>query len=291
MNDDLEMGMWDREYPTEQELVDQQNSINNIADNYDDEFYEDFIEEYENEDQVFEEKSIMDKATIRLDQGRLYSMLLEHDLFDGVDALPESIANVQKEIKGFIMERLEILLGMKSEKPEIQQVIQDTPFSDLEVQVLKRVASKMSKGMTERVVNVEPKINELNTVKKQNPVSKLNTLTKSKQSTKTIKKTNNVVKTKKPIKQKKKLVRHESELVKKSDKEELGFMERFKGKSLEEANEIVAQRHRRPVPKTNINQEAINSYYTQKVAVADTKMSDYGKLMKMAALQKAQQKG
>jgi hypothetical protein len=26
-------------------------------------------------------------------------------------------------------------------------------------------------------------------------------------------------------------------------------MERFKGKSIEEANEIVAQRHKRPVPK------------------------------------------
>ena len=68
-------------------------------------------------------------------------------------------------------------------------------------------------------------------------------------------------------------------------------MDRFKGKSLEEANEIVAQRHRRPVPKTNINQDAVNSYYSQKVAMQDTKMSDFGRIMKMAALQKAQQKG
>ena len=69
------------------------------------------------------------------------------------------------------------------------------------------------------------------------------------------------------------------------------IISRFKGKSLEEANEIVAQRHRRPIPKVKIDQDAVNSYYTQKVAIADTKMSDYGKLMKMAALSKAQQKG
>ena len=43
--------------------------------------------------------------------------------------------------------------------------------------------------------------------------------------------------------------------------------------------------------KVKIDQDAVNSYYTQKVAIADTKMSDYGKLMKMAALSKAQQKG
>ena len=296
MSNDLEMGMWDREYPSEQELRDKQEAIeNSISYDYDEEFYEDFIEEYDDDE---EEIDTVNEAHVRLEQGRLYNMLINHNLFEGVDADPTAIANVQKQLKDFILEKLEEMLGMRAKK-EAQPVTIQSDFSKLEIQVLKKVASKMSKGMTDSTSNSEPVKNELNTVKKQEPTKRLNSLGGQKnsppKSRKTVKnsppksrkKQAKQVKKKKPVQQ----ISKPDVDIQKSDNEEIGFMDRFKGKSLEEANEIVAQRHRRPVPKTNINQDAVNSYYSQKVAMQDTKMSDFGRIMKMAALQKAQQKG
>lgn len=296
MSNDLEMGMWDREYPSEQELRDKQEAIeNSISYDYDEEFYEDFIEEYDDDE---EEIDTVNEAHVRLEQGRLYNMLINHNLFEGVDADPTAIANVQKQLKDFILEKLEEMLGMRAKK-EAQPVTIQSDFSKLEIQVLKKVASKMSKGMTDSTSNSESVKNELNTVKKQEPTKRLNSLGGQKnsppKSRKTVKnsppksrkKQAKQVKKKKPVQQ----ISKPDVDIQKSDNEEIGFMDRFKGKSLEEANEIVAQRHRRPVPKTNINQDAVNSYYSQKVAMQDTKMSDFGRIMKMAALQKAQQKG
>jgi len=285
MSNDLEMGMWDREYPSEQELRDKQEAIeNNISYDYDEEFYEDFIEEYDDDE---EEIDTVNEAHVRLEQGRLYNMLINHNLFEGVDADPTAIANVQKQLKDFILEKLEEMLGMRAKK-EAQPVTIQSDFSKLEIQVLKKVASKMSKGMTDSTSNSEPVKNELNTVKKQEPTKRLNSLGgQKKQATKNVKKQTKKIKKKRPVQQ----ISKPDVDIQKSDNEEIGFMDRFKGKSLEEANEIVAQRHRRPVPKTNINQDAVNSYYSQKVAMQDTKMSDFGRIMKMAALQKAQQKG
>lgn len=291
---DLEMGMWDREYPSEQQELVDHGELSNYDEKYDDEFYEDFIEEYENEDE--DEISTVNEAHVRLEQGRLYNMLINHNLFEGVDADPVAIANVQKQLKQFILEKLEEMLGMRAKKEdsETQQVIVQSDFNELEIQVLKRVASKMSKGMTDNAPAAPvAKPTELNAVKVKTEQKGLNTLGNNSAKTKPVLKKSQP-KTKKKLRPKHKFQPTSKKLdtdIKKSDNEEIGFMERFKGKSLEEANEIVAQRHKRPVPKVNINQDAINSYYTQKVAMADTKMSDYGKLMKMAALQKAQQKG
>jgi hypothetical protein len=162
-NDDLEMGMWDREYPSEQELAEQQEAIDHgtvpdwdeqYEEEYDDEFYEDFIEEYDEEEEV----NTVNEAHVRLEQGRLYNMLINHNLFEGVDADPTAIANVQRQLKDFILEKLEEMLGMraKKEKSETQQVVVQSDFNELEIQVLKRVASKMSKGMTESAPDPAP---------------------------------------------------------------------------------------------------------------------------------------
>jgi hypothetical protein len=90
----------------------------------------------------------MESARIRLEQGRLYEMLIKHDLFEGVDAIPEAVAKVQKELKEYIVERLEILLGMRAEtqKQQPQQVITPPQFNDVEVQALKMVAAQVTKG-------------------------------------------------------------------------------------------------------------------------------------------------
>lgn len=287
MNDGLEMGFWDREYSSEEELAKTQSALENGVENnltsfdldsFDEDIYEDIIEE---EDEV----SIVNTARIRLEQGRLYEMLIKHDLFEGVDAMPEAIDNVQKEIKTFIMERLEILLGMRAEKEiQTQQIVQTSQFNEMEVQALKQVASRLTKGAS---VNVETNIvkNELNTVKKQNKEIKINKLNSKK--VKNNKRKKITVPKKEQVQISKTSTKNKNpEQIAKKD---IDYLENLKGKTLEEANAMVSQRHRRPIPKTNMNQESINSYYTSKVAVQDSKLSDFGKLMKMAALKKAQQ--
>lgn len=118
---------------------------------YPEEYVEEFQLEQPEEDPLsltHEEESLLGTAMIRLDQARLYEMLVKHDLFEGVQANPIALKAVQKEIKTFIMDRLEILLGLKQEK---FQKNKSSDFNDLEVQTLKDLAFAASKGATRKL--------------------------------------------------------------------------------------------------------------------------------------------
>lgn len=99
------------------------------------------------EDEEEDTAEIMSDANLRLEQGRLYQMILRHDLFGETDADPKAIKNVQREIRKFVRERMETMLGIRQETP--QETIVSFPFNDMEVTVLKMLAYKMSKGATE----------------------------------------------------------------------------------------------------------------------------------------------
>lgn len=107
-----------------------------------------------------EDEELITSARLRLEQGKLYEMLLKHNLFGDVDADPRAVANVQREIKNFIKERLEILLGLKPDprlQPVVSQVQAVGQFTDLEVDLLKRFLAKLSKGATSVVSSPVPK--------------------------------------------------------------------------------------------------------------------------------------
>jgi len=91
-----------------------------------------------------QEHSIMDEAFIRLEQARLYELLSKSDIFDGVQANPKALNNVKRELKDFIMERLQILLGITQPKSTIQpeDIKFELPFSEDEVEYLKFLAKK-----------------------------------------------------------------------------------------------------------------------------------------------------
>lgn len=128
----------DNSYQESQELV-----------QYEDEYVEELEANSLEEDPLSltqEEESLLGTAMIRLDQARLYEMLVKHDLFEGVQANPIALKAVQKEIKSFIMDRLEILLGLKVDK-HIKSNTQGQ-FNDLEVQALKDLAFAATKGAT-----------------------------------------------------------------------------------------------------------------------------------------------
>ena len=105
---------------------------------------------------VYEEEEddisvVMADANLRLEMGRLYQMILENDIFAQTNADPRAIKNVQREIRRLVREKLEIMLGIRQEQPTTQQTIVSSPFNDMEVNALKMLASKITKGATEEV--------------------------------------------------------------------------------------------------------------------------------------------
>lgn len=105
------------------------------------------VEFIEDEDDMSE---VLNDANLRLEQGRLYQMVIEQNIFGETDADPKAIKNVQREIRKFARERMEIMLGMRHESAKEQTVV-SSPFNDLEVVALKTIAAQMSKGATKSV--------------------------------------------------------------------------------------------------------------------------------------------
>lgn len=127
--------------PTEQEFVD--SVIQTMEDGASP------LPEPEEED--FDIAEVLNNANLRLEQGRLYQMIMSSNIFGDTDADPQAIKNVQREIVKFAKERMEIMLGMRHEAPKEQTVV-SSPFNELEVITLKTIAAQMSKGATKNVV-------------------------------------------------------------------------------------------------------------------------------------------
>jgi len=110
--------------------------------------------EYEYEEQSDEEEdfsSLLSDARSRMEQGRLYEMLMDHDIFAGADADEKAIKFVTKQIRMFAKERMEIMLGMRQEAPKVQAFnAADFPFNDIEVAALKDLAYVATKGASSR---------------------------------------------------------------------------------------------------------------------------------------------
>ncbi len=102
---------------------------------------------------IFEEEEedtalLMADAGLRLEQGRLYQMIMTSDIFGETDADIRAIKNVQREIRRFVRDRMEIMLGIRQEQVAQQPAV-SSPFNDMEVAALKMLASKVTKGATE----------------------------------------------------------------------------------------------------------------------------------------------
>src|ERR1035437_9642895 len=88
---------------------------------------------------IFEEEdedmsSVLSDANLRLEQGRLYQMIMNHDMFGETDADPKAIRNVQREMRKFARDRMETMLGMRQEEAVLRTIV-SSPFNDMEVNV------------------------------------------------------------------------------------------------------------------------------------------------------------
>ena len=91
---------------------------------------------------------VLSDARLRLEQGRLYEMVMNNNLFEGTEADDRAVKSVQRAIKKFAKEQMEVMLGMRQAVHAAMPVI-SSPFNELEVTLLKSLAFKMSGGKTE----------------------------------------------------------------------------------------------------------------------------------------------
>lgn len=151
--------------PTEEELAEQEEIDRRLSEELGEEDYsvQGGLQPPEEEEDF---SQILDDARFRLELGRLYEMVMKHNLFEGQGFDPKASEVVQKEIIKFAKERMEIMLGMRQAKQapqEAQQITVASDFNDLEVKVLKEFASKMTQGKS-----ASPEANQV--------ASKLNTI-------------------------------------------------------------------------------------------------------------------
>lgn len=290
-------GIWDEEeYGAGGEPPELPNhfSSNDSYDDSEDELDE-FIDSISSDEQ--NELSTMDKVRLRLEQGRLYEMLIKHDLFEDVDAMPEAVQKVQLEIKQFITERLEVLLGIRAEKETIvQQITSEPQFNDLEVQTLKMVVQKMTNGASLNAPTTKKEPSPINVVKKEAPkeglkkLSVKNNVTPKPTPTPTPtagrplrNRVNKQVKRPTSTPQlKAEFLNKGVENVEEAAKKDIKYIESLEKMSLEEANKIVSQRHSRPKPPpSNVNQDIINSHYKHKVSMNE-EGNTFAQLLKLA---------
>jgi len=159
----------DSDAPSEYELLEEATETEHIADSIDSTPHEvyDFseiddtmIEEIQNESAFnLEETEVSSvyNVRVRLEQARLYEMLINHNLFDGVEASEQAISNVQKEIKDYIITRLELLMGIRQPQQEtINQITVEPTFNDVEIDFLKALSYKGTNGASSEGEYTQP---------------------------------------------------------------------------------------------------------------------------------------
>lgn len=127
---------------------------------------------------------VLNDANLRLEQGSLYKLIMKHELFEGIDADPKAVQNVQKAIRKFAREQMEIMLGMRKETSTIEHLEINFPFNHMEVEVLKKLAFTATKGATQNSDNYIPEVKrikeEVPVVPKRNSLNPINGSTSKK---------------------------------------------------------------------------------------------------------------
>jgi hypothetical protein len=119
--------------------------------------------------------AVLSDARLRLEQGKLYELIMNHDLFGGEEADPRAVKHVQREIRKFAKERMEVMLGMRKDTTKVEHLQIDFPFNQVEVDVLKKLAYAASKGASQNSDNYVPKVTkttqEVDNIPEKKPVS------------------------------------------------------------------------------------------------------------------------
>lgn len=96
------------------------------------------------------DRDVVRTVTFKLEQARIYEALIKSDLFEGFEADPNAISNVKTELKDFLVERLDNLMGggqsKKKTQIDFENLSFDLPFNEEEIMFLKALALTGTKG-------------------------------------------------------------------------------------------------------------------------------------------------
>ncbi len=107
-----------------------------------------------------DDDSSLNEAIKRIEQAKLYESLIKHDFFGPGSARPEIQDKVTSEIRTFILERLEELMGMKSPKHTIVATEYHV-FDENQVAALREIANKLiQKTHQQPVVQTNPQVRQ-----------------------------------------------------------------------------------------------------------------------------------
>lgn len=108
-----------------------------------------------------EQNEVVSEAVKRIQQAKLYETLLSHSLFKPGSADPEIQNRVESEIHAFILNQLEILLGMKHERTQQTQPHFVLPFDEDQIKALTVLADKVLKRQILPSPTPTPAINQV----------------------------------------------------------------------------------------------------------------------------------
>jgi hypothetical protein len=111
--------------------------LSNLNNNEDDEENQD-----EEGDSLSTVEDMMSDVEKRIEEANLFKLLISHSFFSQDSARPEVLKSVNKKIKHFAINELELLLGVKTKEPAIK-VVPQSQFNAEEVIALKSLASKV----------------------------------------------------------------------------------------------------------------------------------------------------
>lgn len=126
------MYTWSEMHPNDSSETFEQDEMSDIAGDV-----VDSIDAQRQDEERFDEQ--MDEADKRLEVASYYRILLRGALFDDES---EAALSVQREVRGFIKTRLEVLLGMRTEKAAVPT---KQPFTEEQLEALKALANRVLK--------------------------------------------------------------------------------------------------------------------------------------------------
>lgn len=109
---------------------------------------------------------ITHEALVRIEKAKLYQLILQNDLFGEDAGDEEAIAEVTEEIQGFVLARLETLMGMRSANDAVVPVAAKLPWTPKQIDALTDLANRLLlKESQQPMVQTPPKPN-VNTIRK-----------------------------------------------------------------------------------------------------------------------------
>lgn len=124
------------------------------------------------QEDFFEQPRIASEALVRIEKAKLYQLLLQNNLFGEDAGDEEAVLQVTEEIKGFVLAKLETLMGMRSETASTS-VSAKLPWNQQQISALTELANRVIEKNSQSIISSptnKPTVNTISKPVKSSPV-------------------------------------------------------------------------------------------------------------------------